>query len=424
MVFDFAAMPPEINSARLYTGPGSAPMLAAAAAWNSTAAELSTTAAASQSVTADLAGGEWLGPSSLAMAAAVEPYLQWMEATAGELAHAAAQAMASAAAYETAFGMTVPPAVIAANRTQLAALVATNILGQNTPAIMATESLYGEMWAQDAAAMYGYAGSSASAATLSPLTSPPQTNNPGAVGGAGTRQPTSQSVGLQSLVSNVPDTMQSMANPLAAAAAGNPLDELFSNSLVSNIPNGIFDTAAWQMFAIIPAAVLYGKTVADATGGAAAVGGLSGGLASTGAPAAVAGLASAGELAAAPVLAGMASVDDGRRVVGPGRLVGGHTERWQRFAGRLGLDGPGRTWHGNDQRGGRHAGGCLGRPRESWLQHAPLRGQTDGDAEIHPGVTASVAAYPERCAVTRPFGAVDVAPQNKHTAPPGSDDCA
>ena len=306
MVFDFAAMPPEINSARLYTGPGSAPMLAAAAAWNSTAAELSTTAAASQSVTADLAGGEWLGPSSLAMAAAVEPYLQWMEATAGELAHAAAQAMASAAAYETAFGMTVPPAVIAANRTQLAALVATNILGQNTPAIMATESLYGEMWAQDAAAMYGYAGSSASAATLSPLTSPPQTNNPGRLAAQGATT-NAQSVGLQSLVSNVPDTMQSMANPLAAAAAGNPLDELFSNSLVSNIPNGIFDTAAWQMFAIIPAAVLYGKTVADATGGAAAVGGLSGGLASTGAPAAVAGLASAGELAAAPVLAGMAS---------------------------------------------------------------------------------------------------------------------
>ena len=202
--------------------------------------------------------------------------------------------------------MTVPPAVIAANRTQLAALVATNILGQNTPAIMATESLYGEMWAQDAAAMYGYAGSSASAATLSPLTSPPQTNNPGRLAAQGATT-NAQSVGLQSLVSNVPDTMQSMANPLAAAAAGNPLDELFSNSLVSNIPNGIFDTAAWQMFAIIPAAVLYGKTVADATGGAAAVGGLSGGLASTGAPAAVAGLASAGELAAAPVLAGMAS---------------------------------------------------------------------------------------------------------------------
>ncbi len=61
--------------------------------------------------------------------------------------------------------MTVPPAVVAANRTQLATLVATNVLGQNTAAIAATEAQYGEMWAQDAAAMYGYAGSSAVAAT-------------------------------------------------------------------------------------------------------------------------------------------------------------------------------------------------------------------------------------------------------------------
>ena len=53
--------------------------------------------------------------------------------------------------------MTVPPPVIAANRTQLMSLTATNFFGQNTPAIAATEAQYSEMWAQDAAAMYGYA---------------------------------------------------------------------------------------------------------------------------------------------------------------------------------------------------------------------------------------------------------------------------
>ena len=47
--------------------------------------------------------------------------------------------------------MTVPPAVVAANRAQLATLVATNVFGQNTPAIAATEAQYAEMWAQDAA---------------------------------------------------------------------------------------------------------------------------------------------------------------------------------------------------------------------------------------------------------------------------------
>jgi PPE-repeat protein len=57
-------------------------------------------------------------------------------------------------------------------------LVATNFLGINTPAIMATEAQYAEMWAQDAAAMYGYAGSSAAAATLTPFTAPQQNTNP------------------------------------------------------------------------------------------------------------------------------------------------------------------------------------------------------------------------------------------------------
>ncbi|MBS2079744.1 PPE domain-containing protein, partial [Mycobacterium tuberculosis] len=106
------------------------------------------------------------------------PYITWMHTTAAQLQQAASQAMASAAAYEAAFAMTVPPPLIAANRAQLAALIATNVLGQNTAAIAATEAQYGEMWSQDAAAMYGYAAASAAAAKLSPLTSPAPTNNP------------------------------------------------------------------------------------------------------------------------------------------------------------------------------------------------------------------------------------------------------
>ncbi len=31
---DFAALPPEVNSGLMYTGPGSAPMMAAAASWD------------------------------------------------------------------------------------------------------------------------------------------------------------------------------------------------------------------------------------------------------------------------------------------------------------------------------------------------------------------------------------------------------
>ncbi len=34
VILDFAMLPPEINSARMYAGAGSGPMLAAASAWN------------------------------------------------------------------------------------------------------------------------------------------------------------------------------------------------------------------------------------------------------------------------------------------------------------------------------------------------------------------------------------------------------
>src|SRR5580693_9015486 len=224
MTFDFGAIPPEINSTRMYTGPGAGPMMAAAAAWNNLAAELNTTAAASQSVISTLTDDEWRGPSAAAMATAATPYVGWMHTTAAAAQNAANQAMASAAAYEAAFTMTVPPPVVVANRVQLAALVATNILGQNTPAIAATEAHYGEMWAQDAVAMYGYAGSSATAAQVTPFTTPPQTNNPtgltGQAGAAAQAAGTSSGTDVETLlssgpqlISEMPPTLQSLASP-------------------------------------------------------------------------------------------------------------------------------------------------------------------------------------------------------------------
>ena len=263
MTFDFGALPPEINSTLMYTGPGAGPMMAAAAAWNNLAAELNTTASASQSVISTLTDDEWRGPSALAMATAATPYVGWMHTTAAAAQHASNQAMASAAAYEAAFAMTVPPPVVVANRVQLAALVATNILGQNTPAIAATEAQYGEMWAQDAAAMYGYAGSSASAATLQPLTDPAPTTNPGGLAAqtAAVTQATGTSAGLPGLVSGLPGAMQSLSTPLSAATApAQALDDFFNNALVQSIPNGIFDMGAWNLFNGITTGVLYAHT--------------------------------------------------------------------------------------------------------------------------------------------------------------------
>ncbi len=150
---DFAAVPPEINSALIYSGPGSGPMLAAGAAWAALAADLNSTASSYQSVIAGLTAGPWLGPSSASMAAAAAPYVAWTRSTAVQAEQAADQAKAAATAYETAFAETVPPPVVSANRSMLTALAATNIFGQNTPAIATTETQYAEMWAQDTGAM-------------------------------------------------------------------------------------------------------------------------------------------------------------------------------------------------------------------------------------------------------------------------------
>ena len=175
---DFATLPPEINSALLYAGPGSGPMLQAATAWENLAGEMYSAASSYASVAAGLADGGWRGPSSVSMAAAAANYVAWLNTTAAQAQQSAAQAEAAASAFETAFAAVVPPPVIAANRSQLAMLIATNFLGINAPAIMATEAQYAEMWAQDAAVMYGYAASSAAAATLSPFSPPQQNTNP------------------------------------------------------------------------------------------------------------------------------------------------------------------------------------------------------------------------------------------------------
>src|SRR5271168_2467284 len=232
---DFGIYPPEVNSLRMYTGPGAAPMLTAAQAWQGLAAELHSAASSYQSVVSSLTAGQWLGPASASMAAAAASYVTWLNATAAQAEETAAQAKAAAAAYQTAFASTVPPPMVAANRSQLMTLVATNLFGRNTQAIAANEAQYGEMWAQDAAAMYGYAASSASATTLTPFSPPQQNTNPGGSAGqaAAVSQATGTSAGnvqstVQQAFSAVPNALQSLATaaPAAPAQASDPLGTL------------------------------------------------------------------------------------------------------------------------------------------------------------------------------------------------------
>jgi PPE-repeat protein len=176
---------------------------------------LGSAATSYRAVISDLTGGPWVGPSSLAMAAAATPYAAWMTTTASQAEQTASQLTSAIVAYETAFAATVPPPFIAANRASLASLVATNIVGQNTPAIAATEAQYAEMWARDAGAMYGYAGASAAATTVTPFNPPPQTTNPAGTStqaAAVTQAAATPAGAAQNLLSGVPTTLQSLAS--------------------------------------------------------------------------------------------------------------------------------------------------------------------------------------------------------------------
>ncbi|GLE51505.1 PPE family protein, SVP subgroup [Mycobacterium montefiorense] len=220
---DFASLPPEINSARIYAGPGSGPLLAAASAWEALAAELGSTASAYQSAIDDLTAGPWLGPAAATMAAAAAPYVWWLRTTSEQAEQAANHAILAAAAYEAAFAETVPPPVVAANRSLLAALIASNFLGQNTSAIATTEAQYAEMWAQDTGAMQSYASSSASATRLEPLSSPPSnTSSSGAADQAAAVNAAADTAAgdaqgavssLQQTFAAVPDALTTLAAP-------------------------------------------------------------------------------------------------------------------------------------------------------------------------------------------------------------------
>ncbi|QNI08241.1 PPE family protein [Mycobacterium kubicae] len=297
----FAAMPPEVNSARMYAGPGAGSMLTAAAAWDALAVDLNSTALSFHSVISGLIAGPWLGPSAAAMTAAALPYAAWLSATAEQAEQAASQAKAAASAYEAAYAMTVPPALVAANRTQLGALVATNVLGQNTPAIAATEAQYGEMWAQDATAMYGYAASSAAATALTPFTEPPPPVSPaGLLTQAATLAQTAGNCAateiinaLNQLTSAVPGALAGIVDPITQSVLPAWIQDL--NTVMSIFGTPFFASTSlaglgMSMMSTIkglfPAAAAVASQAAAAAGQAAAH--------ALSAPASVAGAVSAG----------------------------------------------------------------------------------------------------------------------------------
>ncbi len=284
----FEFRPPEINSGLMYTGPGAGPMISASAAWDALADDLYLSASAYGSVITDLIS-TWLGPSSTSMAGAAATYVSWIGAIAAQAEETAAQAKAAVAAYEAAFAMTVPPTVIAANRALLLALVATNFFGQNTPAIMATEADYVEMWAQDAVAMYGYAGASSVASTIAPFAAPAETTNSSGVAGlaaaatqaAGTTAGTSaQTVSSLSSVA-MPSAVQALASAATSSTTTtSPLSSLVVSTATSTSTSSTALTAGTSLASGTSSSASMLTSAVSMLGSAGSTANSSGGLAS------------------------------------------------------------------------------------------------------------------------------------------------
>lgn len=285
MLADYVLMPPEVNSARIYAGPRSVSLWAAASAWDLLAAELASAASAFQSTVSTLTSGAWQGPASMTMAAAAAPYVAWLTASSANAEVVATSARLTAGAFEAAFTATVPPAVVAANRTLLATLIATNILGQNTAAIAATEAEYAEMWAQDVAAMTGYdGGATAAEAGWTPFGTPPMTLTDVP---APTFTPLSQQLfsSLSQTLSNTASKLQMLSAP--AQLAMEPLNMAMgqvmtgTNPLTSGAAAGVPALGPGLVTQVGPVAggastvQLAGRAVSAGVGHAASVGPLS-----------------------------------------------------------------------------------------------------------------------------------------------------
>ncbi len=136
---NFSVLPPEINSLRMFSGAGSGPMLAAAAAWEGLAVELGSAADSFSSVTQALDGSGVAGAGVGGDGGCRAALCGVVGCGGGAGGGTAAQVKAVAGVFEAARAAMVHPLAVAANRGGLVKLVVSNLFGQNAAAIAAVE---------------------------------------------------------------------------------------------------------------------------------------------------------------------------------------------------------------------------------------------------------------------------------------------
>jgi PPE-repeat protein len=176
-------IPPETNDFRLRTGPGAAAVIPHILAYEEASA-VHIEQAQQMVATTIATNSSWIGAGNVAMNETSLPMAAYMNVVAAHAQTAAQTINAAGQAHSSALASSIPYPTVIANRVREATLEATNIIGQNTPAIAEANAEYGEYWAQNAGSMMGYlaAATSLISALSVPLAPGPLGANPAGMG--------------------------------------------------------------------------------------------------------------------------------------------------------------------------------------------------------------------------------------------------
>jgi len=178
---DAAAVPPEVNHTLMSTGDLGASLVVAAAGYETVADMLMAELTAMGVNTSTTATVAWQGPGGVMMQMTAAEFMAACEAASAWARLGQVAAADVAAAHTMALESMIPAQVALANRTAQAGLVASNVIGQNTPAIVGLDGQYfGQFWLQNATARTGYgaAVSTALASMAVPAPFSPTAANP------------------------------------------------------------------------------------------------------------------------------------------------------------------------------------------------------------------------------------------------------